>query len=496
MDTVFQHGTPEEVGISSEDIRALIKQLKDDGLYMHSLLVIRQGKLVAEGYYAPFTRETKHRMYSISKSFTSGAIGLLVDEGKVKLTDRVHTFFPEFPEENLHPYVREATVRDLLMMASPHETTYSMTPGDEHFADWVGSFFTKKPNRPAGTVFRYDTSASFILNVIVERVTGKPYLEYLQDKMLRKMGCSEDMWCVQSPDGYSWGGSGVICTPLDLAKFAFVFLRGGKVNGEQLLSEAYVKAATSRQIVNNNYAFNRIFENYGYGYQIWCVPENGFLFNGMGCQFVYAVPEKDLLIVCTADNQGRGEAGDQILSAFVNHIIRKTSKEALPEDKEAYKALQDDLAGLSLNMPKGEAHSALEQKINGVIYKLDDNRMGLKWICFTFEGDEGVYTYENTRGVKKICFGLGKYASIKFPETHYSGYRIGTPKNEGYNCQSVGVWTAENQLLLRVNVVDDYFGSMNVSFGFRENFVGLTMASAAEAFLQDYNGVTGGMAIS
>jgi len=313
--------------------------------------------------------------------------------------------------------------------------------------------------------------------------------------MLCKMGCSEDMWCVQSPDGYSWGGSGVICTPLDLAKFAFVFLRGGKVNGEQLLSEAYVKAATSRQIVNNNYAFNRIFENYGYGYQIWCVPENGFLFNGMGCQFAYAVPEKDLLIVCTADNQGRGEAADQILTAFVNHIIRKTNEAPLPENKEAYEALQADLKGLSLNKPKGEAHSALEEKINNVTYKIEDNRMGLKWVRFTFEGDEGVYTYENARGVKEIRFGLDKYVEGKFPETHYSGYRIGTPKGEGYKCLAAGVWTSENQLLLRVNVVDDYFGSMNVSFGFKDHYIGLTMASAAEAFLQDYNGVTGGQAV-
>lgn len=495
MDTVFKNGTPEEVGISSEDISALIKQLHDDGIYMHSLLIIRHGKLVAEGYYAPFTRDTKHRIYSISKSFTSGAIGLLVDEGKVKLTDRVHTFFPEYPEETLHPYVKEATVRDLLMMSSPHETTYSMKPGTKYFDKWVESFFTKPPKRPAGTVFRYDTSASYILNVIVERITGKPYLEYMQDKMLRKMGCSEDMWCVQAPEGYSWGGSGVICTPLDLAKYAFVFLRGGKVNGEQLLSEEYVKAATSQQIANNNYGFNRLFENYGYGYQIWCVPENGFLFNGMGCQYAYAVPEKDLLIVSTADNQGRGEAGDQILSAYVNHIIRKTSDTPLPENKEAYDALQADLAGLTLNMPKGETHSPLEEKIHDVTYTLDENEMGVKWVRLSFEGDEGVYAYENSRGVKEIRFGLNKYIEGKFPETHYSGYRIGTPKGEGYRCLAAGMWTAENQLLLRVNVIDDYFGSMNVTFGFREDYIGITAASAAEAFLEDYNGVTGGKAI-
>ncbi len=201
------------------------------------------------------------------------------------------------------------------------------------------------------------------------------------------------------------------------------------------------------------------------------------------------------MIVCTADNQGRGEAGDQILSAFVNHIIRKAGETPLPENKAAYEALQADLAGLSLNKPKGEAYSALAEKINNVTFAIDENRMDLKWVRFTFEGDEGVYTYENSRGVKEIRFGLDKYVEGKFPETHYSGYRIGTPKGEGYRCLASGVWTAENQLLLRVNVVDDYFGSMNVSFGFRDCYIGITMASAAEEFLQDYNGVTGGKAI-
>ena len=495
MDAVFKNGTPEEVGISSEDISALIKQLHDDGIYMHSLLIIRHGKLVAEGYYAPFTRDTMHRMYSISKSFTSTAIGLLCDEGKVKLSDPVHIFFPEFPAEELHPYVREATVRNLLMMASPHDTTYSMTPGDQYFDNWVKSFFTKPPKRPAGTVFRYDTSASYILNVIVERVTGKPYLEYLQDKMFRKLGVTENIWCVQAPEGYSWGGSGVICTPLDLAKLAFVYLRGGKVNGEQLLSEEYVKEATTKQIENNVHGFNRIFENCGYGYQIWCVPENGFLFNGMGSQFAYAVPEKDLLIVSTADTQGRGECGDQILSAYVNHIIRKTSDAPLPENAAAYEALQTELANLSLNMPKGKPHSKWEEKINNVTYVLDENSMGFKNIRLSFNGEEGVFYYENARGPKEIPFGLCKYVEGVFPETHYSGYRIGTPKGEGYKCLATGMWTDDNLFLLRVNIVDDYFGNMAISFGFRDDYVGLSAERAAEAFLEGYGGLAGGKAI-
>ncbi len=495
MEAVFQNATPESVGISSKDIRALIKRLKDEGHYMHSLLIIKEGKLITEGYYAPFTKDTKHRMYSVSKSFVSGAIGCLYDEGRLKLTDRVCTYFPEFPEADLHPYVREATIRDLLMMSSPHVTTYSMTPGDPNFANWVESFFTAKPKRPAGTVFCYDTSATYVLDALVERVTGKTFLAYLQDKMLRELGCSEDMWCVQAPEGYAWGGSGVLCTPLDLAKYAFIFLRGGNVNGKQFISEEYIKAATSKQIQNNSFGYNRLFENLGYGYQVWRMPENGFAFLGMGGQFAYAVPDKDLLIVSTADEQGRGEGTDQILKAYVEEIVQKVSAAPLPENPADYEALQVELSELALTIPAGEQSSGWTEKVQDVIYQLDENPMGWKWMKLSFAGAEGTLTYENTRGVKEISFGLCSYKEGRFPESHYSGYRIGTPKGEGYKCAAAGMWTGENQFHLRVNIVDDYIGNLGLTFGFRDIFVGITAAKAAEAFLHDYFGLAGGRAV-
>ncbi len=495
MYTPFQTGTPEEVGLSSVEIREMLQDFEKAELYMHSVLVIRHGKLVAEGYYAPFTRDTKHRMYSISKSFVSGAIGCLIDEGKLKLSDKVHTFFPEFPAEELHPYIKDATVRDLLMMASPHHTTYALLGEERNATHWVESFFRTPPKRPAGTVFLYDTSSSFILDVIVERLTGKPFLDYLKDKMLRELGFSEDAWCVKSPDGYSWGGSGVICTPLDLARFAYVFLRDGNVCGKQLLSAQYVKEATANQIPTNNFGYASEHRADGYGYQIWQAPENSFFFNGMGQQFALCTPDKDLLFVCTADNQGIAGATGDILDAVVRHLIRPAADGPLPENPEALAALQAKLSGLSLYRPAGMAHSPLEKEIHNVTYVLDENPLGFKTVRFTFDGDTGVLHYENARGKKEITFGLTAYKEGIFPEPQYSGDTIGTPKGTGYRCLASAMWPTEKHLALRVNIVDDYFGNWGVTFGFKGDQIGLSSVKTAEAFLMDYVGTAGGKAI-
>lgn len=492
MDVLFKNGIPEEEGVSSQDLLALAERLEEEGLYMHSLMVIRHGKILAEGYYAPFTRDTKHRMYSMSKSFVSGAIGLLCDEGKLKLTDRVHTFFPEFPEEELHPYIREATVRDLLTMSSPHTTTYNIMPGQKYSEKWVESFFRSEPKRPAGTVFCYDTSASYILDVIVERLTGKPFLDYMKDKMLRKLGFSEDAWCVQAPDGYSWGGSGVICTPLDLAKFGYVILKDGRVNGEQLISEDYVRAARTKQIANDVAGQGSLFRCSGYGYQIWCAPDNCFVFSGMGNSYVFGAPDKDLMIVCTADNQGRVDAAHLMLGLFLNNVVRRVSDGPLPANPEAFKKMQETFANFTLHVPAGEVHSPWEEKIQDVTYRMEENPLGFKNIRFTFEGERGILHYENSRGKKEIAFGLGTYQNGRFPEDHYYSERIGVPKEEGYKCLATAVWLQDNQLLLRVNVVDDYLGTLGMTFGFKENSVGLYAEKGAEAFLDDYSGFAGG----
>ena len=175
-DILNQFCKPEEVGVSSEWISDYIRTLNDKRKICHSFLMIRHGKVFAEGYWAPFHKDFMHRMYSVSKSFVSAAIGMLADEGQISLDDRIITYFPDQDDGNVHPLIHEMTIRDMLMMATCHKHN-SYGVGDEN---WLRTFFHPhtEPDHPAGTEFRYDTAATYTLDVLVERLTGKTFLEY------------------------------------------------------------------------------------------------------------------------------------------------------------------------------------------------------------------------------------------------------------------------------------------------------------------------------
>ena len=179
------------------------------------------------------------------------------------------------------------------------------------------------------------------------------------------------------------------------------------------------------------------------------------------------------------------------------HRIRMATDPAYAEKhreagRKAYAKMKEAFANLTLHVPDGDAHSGWEKKIENVTYVMEENPLGFRNVRFTFDGDGGILHYENARGEKEIAFGLGSYVEGRFPEYHYSGRTIGVPKEEGYKCLATAVWIQENQLLLRVNVVDDYLGTLGITFGFKGNEVGLYAEKGAEAFLTDYAGFAGG----
>ncbi len=197
-------------------------------------------------------------MYSTSKSFASCAVGMLVDEGLVKLSDQIVKYFPEYDTEELHPLIREITVRNMLMMATSHNSsTYGKAD-----TNWLETFFRPRntPDHKPGTEFRYNTAASNTLAAMVERIAGKPFLEYLKEKCLLEIGFSKDAWCVETPEGYSWAGSGVECTLRDLARFMLLFANKGILNGKRYLSEEYAVEATSRQIDSKGCSYGYVGE--------------------------------------------------------------------------------------------------------------------------------------------------------------------------------------------------------------------------------------------
>ena len=253
--------SPESVGLDSSVILAYLQKLEAEGQCLHGFSILRHGKIAAEGYYAPQQPQWKHRMYSTSKSFVSVAIGMLQDEGKITIQDKIASYFPEKLPEHLHPYIADASIRDLLMMSTPfQDSTYTVSLNPEN--DWIRSFFECEPSHRAGQIFSYDTSATTVLTALVEKLSGMELLDYLRSKGFDEMGFSREAICVKTPDGkVSWAGSGILCTLHDLNKFALLCLNMGNYNGKQLVSEEYMREATSKQIENGEH---------GYGYQFWC----------------------------------------------------------------------------------------------------------------------------------------------------------------------------------------------------------------------------------
>ena len=474
--------TPEQAGLSSAEITKVVKGLKNAGLSMHSVLVMRHGQVVAEGYAEPFDENTLHRMYSVSKSFVAIAIGVLEAEGKISINDTIDKYFPDYVNESTDPRIAKTKIVDLLRMASPFRKGSTYTGSRD--MNWAATFFTAPVGKEPGTEFLYDTSATHIMGVIVERVTGMDFLEYLKEKALLKIGFSEDAWCVKAPEGYAWGGSGVMCTSRDLAAFANLVMNKGEYNGEQLLPADYVTAATSYQISTLEAEGDTDYYGRGYGYQIWMNPY-GFAFMGMGSQLAFCIPDSDLVLVCTADTQGNEDAAGIIYSLFEKHIINKVSDQPLPEDADAYAEMMAALDNMEIPCQSGSATSSKLSAINGKTYVCDDENAKISSFRLDFDGDEGTFTYVTPRGEKVLRFGIGKNLSCILDEPQYSGESINHPKGEGYRALCSGAWISKSIFVLKVQVVDDYLGNMTLTFDLDGNPT-LTGRKTAEWFLEEY----------
>ena len=483
-----RYGQPEEAGIPSGALVRYLKALERQRVCMHSLLILRHGRIAYEANWAPMHSTDLHRMYSVSKSFVSVAIGLLASEGKISLDDPVVEYFPEYAGEGLHPYTRKATVREMLKMSS----LFDDQPYDGAKDDaWIPCFFRTKPQHASGGVFCYDTMATVLCTAIVERVSGQKILNYLRPRFLDPIGFSEDAWCVETPEGVSWAGSGILCSARDLAKFANVCMRRGEYEGEQLLPREYMEEATSYQI--SNLVNKRTFQS-GYGYQFWMLPEHGFGCLGMGGQLAFCFPERDLVFVTTADTQ---ELGDRQYAAghlFYDVVLPEIADEALSVCPEDARALAELTGRLRLQTAPGEADHAVRRAVEGRVYRMDENPLGWKWISFAFDKAkrEGCLHYENARGEKEITFGFGEPVFGEFPETHYSGRRIGEPLGRGYRYAASAGWDAPGTLTVCCNIVDDYLGLVKMNFAFGGDCVTMYADKIAEWFLDDYAGTATG----
>ena len=300
----FEKVMPQDAGIDPDKIKKVLEHLDKRNIPMHSLLILKDGRLVFEKYYAPYEKDTLHRMFSISKSFTAAAIALLTMEGKIGLDDPICDYFPEYVDDSTHPYIKMMTIRNMLQMRTCHaSTTYKVNMKE----DWVKSFFTVAPTHKPGTVFHYDTSSAHVLCALVEKLSGTDMLSYMKERMLKYVDFSADSYMVKDPFGVSIGGSGLMATPMDVLKFLYILSKKGRIvcnDGEErsLLPEEFVKEATSN--ISDTFVTGPVpSEMQGYGMQIWQNEKGGFVLYGMGGQLGISLPSKNMLVMTTADTQ-------------------------------------------------------------------------------------------------------------------------------------------------------------------------------------------------
>ncbi len=482
---------PASVGIPAEAIERFLSRLEEKRLPMHSVLMLRHGKLCFESYRKPFDKDRKHRLYSTSKSFVSVAIGILIGDGKIALDDKITKFFPDKVPENLHPYTAAATIRDLLRMATPHY--YEACTYGPEAPDWADTYFQSQPTHLPGKIFSYDTTATTMLAIIVARVTGKEFTAFLRDRLFIPAGMSEDIYCIETPCGHEWGGSGVLATPRDLMKFAYCCMNGGRIDGRQLIPEDYIREATSRQI-DNTLTADDAEHTFGYGYQFWRTRYNGFACRGMGSQLAVCLPDQEFILVTTGDTQSVPAACGLIYEALWKEIYPYLTQDApVTEDAAALPALQAKWDGREILCSKGEAASLKAAEIDGRTFVFDgENQPGFKKAKFTFGDGEGTLEYENATGAHTLRFGFGHQIAQKFPETHYFGRRIGTPKGEGYDCVVSAGWVMPDTLYIQCFAIDDYIGTCKMSFAFNDGCCTLFFGKNAEWFFDEYQGFATG----
>ena len=492
---MFNNVSPERAGISSRVVLEILKALDSYGFATHSIIMARGNDIFLEGYYKPFDKDFLHRMYSVSKSFVGVAIGFAIDDGLLTLDDKVVDYFSDYENENFDELQREATIRDLLTMSSALMEPLpwlSMMPEDR-----ATVYFETKGVKIPGTLFRYDSPGSFMLGHILENVTGKDFMSYMREKCLDDIGFSKESYCLKCPGGHSWVDSGIMCTTRDLLAFARFVLNLGEWNGKQYLSRDYMKDATSKLVCNDvdGVALTG-YSGYGYGYQIWKAPNDGFAFVGMGDQHVICDPKSDFIFAITSDNQGNTDKTRAIFYHEIYNRIIPSLGEPMVDDPAAKAELDNYLASRELTHFNKTEFGAFAKEIENVTYELCENPMGITKIRFNFDGDKGVFSYTNAQGDKELAFGIGYNEFTLFPEDGYSDIVAGTPcPGNKYRCAVSADWAEEKKLRLKVQVIDKYFGNACFVFSFKDERVSVNMVKHAEAFLEEYNGYAQGKAV-
>lgn len=403
----FIRSTPEAEGVSSEGIMQFLEAAGNSKHEFHSFMLLRHGKVIAEGWWNPYRPDLKHTMYSVSKSFTATAIGFAVSENRLSVEDKVISFFPDDLPETVSPHLAALRVRDLLSMSAGQEPdpTRFIIPAD---SNWVKAFLATPVIHKPGTKFLYNSLATYMLSAIIQKVTGEKVIDYLTPRLFKPLDITGIDWEID-PRGINTGGWGLRLKTEDMAKFGQLFLQKGNWKGQQVLPASWVEEASTLKVVQHPEITQAKRDSsdweQGYCYQMWRCRHNAFRADGAFGQFIVIMPDQDAVVVITGESSDlQGE-----LNLVWKYLLPAMQKDKLPSNRNAATLLKQKLSALALPLYEKSAPSAAETVISGKTYSLSPNEKSIQNLTFQFSADVCRVSMQTDTAVAQLFFGAGKW---------------------------------------------------------------------------------------
>ncbi len=311
QEKVLPRSSAQKERVDLKKVQSFLEAAKVAKQEIHSLMIVRHGKVVYEEWFEDNTAEKPHVMNSVSKTFTAMAVGFAVDEGLLKVNEKVISFFPDKLPDTISQNLRDMTVKDLLTMSSGSLESEINARRKNDTVDWVQAFLSVPVVNKPGMVYEYSSMSTYMLSAIVQKLTGQRIIDYLTPRLFDPLGIKDAKW-LESPQGINTGGWGLYVKTEDMAKLGQLLLQKGLWNEVPIISAAWIKEASSYQVasVPSGAKIDNLTKELsegdwtqGYGYQIWRCRYGAFRADGAGGQFIIVLPKKDAVVVTTANVQ-------------------------------------------------------------------------------------------------------------------------------------------------------------------------------------------------
>ena len=375
--TSLPRSTPEEQGISSAALLDFINDANTKLDAIHSFMLVRHGHVVAEGWWNPYGPQIPHQVFSLSKSFTSTAVGLAISEGKLSLSNQVLNFFPEDAPADPSDNLRAMRIHDLLTMSTGQLPTNITKFSFDSPERLTKQFLAEPVDLKPGTFWYYNTPASYMLSAIVQKVEGQNLLNYLTPRIFQPLGIANPTW-EMSAQGIAIGGYGLSLKTEDIAKFGLLYLNHGNWNGRQLVPAEWVAAATSRQASNGSDP-DSDWEQ-GYGYQFWRARHNIVRGDGAFGQFCIMIPDQDAVVAITSGTRNMAS----VMNLVWDKILPAFQANPLPPDSANLKKLKGALAALTLHTPERTGDAGSVAAFSGKKYAFGTNALKIESVGLDF----------------------------------------------------------------------------------------------------------------